>query len=99
MSDYKKKIAARLAVIPPYVPTRRPVREEWVCPTCGLTGEHMRVKVSENRCKGCCKTDAAEDLYQALKGIMECPTCLQGGPCIDHDGAAQDAIEKAEGRS
>jgi hypothetical protein len=43
----------------------RSKREPWVCPRCGIEGDHMQTP-DPRRCKACCKIDAAEDLYEAL---------------------------------
>lgn len=45
-------------------------REEWICPQCGLTGDHMK-SPDPTRCKTCCRVDAAEDLYRALTQIEQ----------------------------
>lgn len=114
--DYQRRIAKRLAEsdlsVTPYRPSR-PRREEWSCPNCGLNGDHMKVPISEQKCKGCCATDAANDLLDAARAFLGVDECYHGAhvePREGRDDAAhaceeitrlrglREAIAKAEGR-
>lgn len=67
---------------------------EWSCPRCGLEGEHMR-SPDPDRCKVCCKVDAHDALYRALRALI--------GPDGDlfstaNHEAARAALALAEGK-
>ena len=93
-ADYQKRIAKRLAQVPSIKPYR-PTREEWVCPNCGLNGDHMKVPISTKRCKGCCATDAAAEMLDALRAVV---SAKNDQPTHEVMNLVRAAIAKAEGR-
>lgn len=70
-------------------PTAPRAAEEFCCPTCGLNGDHLKVS-NPKKCKGCCKLDAAGDLYDACDAALD---FLIETPCPDHVTARANALK------
>ena len=78
---------------------KRTQREEWICPRCGLTGDHLR-SPDPTRCTHCCRIDAADDLYNALVALLTEEPLDPGHVWTRRvRDDARAAITKAEGRS
>jgi hypothetical protein len=73
--------------------------EPWMCPRCGLEGDHLK-SPDPARCKTCCKVDAAADLFDALEAVVEAvPTgkvSIAARVALDN---ARAALAKARGEA